>query len=258
MGELGIGIDFNSEAYARKECDSFNAASLPPLEDGFFCEKCKNKRLIGIVECIDGVWYQSTIPCECQQLRKNQKNLKASRLEDLKSFDDYIAREKWQKDIKEKAQRFVNEPSRCFFIGGQSGIGKTHLCTAIALEMINKGKTLLYMCWKKEVDELTNFSDNERFKKLEEYANVDILYIDDFLKPHGDGYSRSEIGLAFDIVDRRYRNPRMITIISSELTIKNMISIDQATVGRIVEMADKYTTNIASDLGKNYRLKGII
>lgn len=252
-------IDFNSKWYAMKECDSFNEASLPPTEDGFFCPKCKNKRLIGTVEYVDGIYYQSTIPCECQERLKAEKNIKASGLDvEDKTLDKFKADESWQKDMLDKAWKFINNTGRCYYVGGQTGAGKTHICSGIAWELAKRGKSLLYFGWADEASQLTTYSNEARFDRLSELAKVDLLYIDDFLKPHGDGYNRAEIGLAFDIIDRRYRDRSKSTIISSELTIKKMVSIDQATAGRIVEMAGEYISTISADPKKNYRLQGII
>lgn len=248
--------DFNSKWYAMKECDSFNGASLPPTEDGFFCPKCKNKRLIGTIEFIDGIYYQSTIPCECQERFKAKKSMKASGLTVVKELDKFKADEEWQKIIKQKAKNYLKQSeNRCFYIGGQSGAGKTHICSGIAWEMAKKGKTLLYFSWADEASQLTTYSNEARFDRLNELAKVDLLYIDDFLKPHGEGYNRAEIGLAFDIIDRRYRDKSKSTIISSELTIQKLVNVDQATAGRIVEMAGEFIANINADPKKNYRLK---
>lgn len=248
--------DFNSKWYAEKECKSFNDASLPPTEDGFFCPKCKNKRLIGIVDYVDGIYYQSTIPCECQERLKAEKNIKASGLKAVKELDTFKADEKWQEVIKLKAERFLQQTeNRCYYVGGQTGAGKTHICSGIAWELAKKGKSLLYFSWADEASQLTTYSNESRFSRLEELAKVDLLYIDDFLKPHGDGYNRAEIGLAFDIIDRRYRDESKSTIISSELTIQKLVNVDQATAGRIVEMAGEFIANINADPKKNYRLK---
>lgn len=250
--------DFNSEAYARKECDSFNAASLPPNEDGFFCEKCKNKGVIGIVDYQNGIWYQSTILCECRQRLRDKANLASSGLTDIKKLDTFTTQEDWQKNLKQKAMDFLSQSEiRCFYIGGQTGAGKTHLCSGMAWELSQRGKSLKYFCWADEAKMLTDFDNPHRFERIEELQNTDVLYIDDMMKPCGKGYTKSDIYLAFEIIDSRYRDHSKITIISSELLMSKYIYIDQATAGRIAEMAGKFCIAINHDVKKNQRIKNM-
>lgn len=249
-------INFYSKEWAQKECDAFNAAALPPTEDGFFCPLCKNKKVIGTITEYRGGWYQDSILCSCIKRYQSMAALRSSGLgEDIKKLDSYDAKAAWQQALKKKAADFIEHPERCFFIGGQTGAGKTHLCNGISWELIQKGKLLLYLCWADEVTKLTNYSNQDRFERLEQLANVDVLYIDDLLKPCGGKYPRSEIQLAFDIIDRRYRDKDKITIISSELTFDKLSEVDEATAGRVAEMARGYTLDIGADIKKNYRLR---
>lgn len=248
--------DFNSEDYARKECDSFNAASLPPKADGFFCEKCKNKGVIGIIENHGGVWYQSTVLCKCRDIRKNKANLAASGLKSIKKLDTFEIKEDWQKMLKNKAELFLQQnEKKCFYIGGQTGAGKTHLCSGIAWEFSQRGKSLKYMCWADEAKVLTDFDNPKRYARIEELQNADVLYIDDLMKPCGKSCSKSEIYLAFELIDSRYRDQDKITIISSELLMSRYIYIDEATAGRISEMAGEFCIGINPDVKKNQRLR---
>ena len=41
------------------------------------------------------------------------------------TFDNYITEENWQKYLKEKALKFIDENDKWFFIGGQSGSGNS-------------------------------------------------------------------------------------------------------------------------------------
>lgn len=251
--------DFKSEAYAQKECDLFNAASLPPKEDGFFCEKCKNKGVIGIIEQQGGMWYQSSIPCECQEIRRNKANIAASGLVNIKKLDTFSTNEVWQKSIKQKAMEFLQQTEcKCFYIGGQTGAGKTHLCSGIAWELSQRGMSLKYLCWADEVKALTDFNNAQRFDRIEEMRNADALYIDDLLKPCGNGFMKSEIHLAFEIIDSRYRSQNKITIISSEHIMSQLIYIDQATAGRISEMSGNFCIGINEDVKKNQRIRNMV
>jgi DNA replication protein DnaC len=92
--------------------------------------------------------------------------------------------------------------------------------------------------------------------EINKFKNVDVLYIDDFLKTqHGEQPTKGDINLAFEILNHRLMNPDQITIISSEKTLTDILTYDEATMSRIYQQTKQYKTNIAKDLNKNYRLK---
>jgi hypothetical protein len=46
-----------------------------------------------------------------------------------------------------------------------------------------------------------------------------------------------------------------VTIVSSELLLKDLREIDEAIAGRLKEKAKKYCIQVGKDSSKNYRLK---
>jgi DNA replication protein DnaC len=62
------------------------------------------------------------------------------------------------------------------------------------------------------------------------------------------------VNLAFEILNYRYAN-KSLTLISTEKTIDEIISLDDALGGRIYQMSKNYSMNIAYDRNKNYRLR---
>ena len=94
---------------------------------------------------------------------------------------------------------------------------------------------------------------------------IPVLYIDDFFKPvrNREGVletpSAADVRIAYEIINHRYNDKSLITIISSERFLTEIASeIDEATGGRIAEMATpKYLINIGRQSGRNYRLKDI-
>jgi DNA replication protein DnaC len=123
------------------------------------------------------------------------------------------------------------------------------------------------MLWVNDIKDLKNtINDYEEHNKLlEKYRKADVLYIDDFFKngKERDGKvqppSAADVQLAYDILNFRYFNPNLITIISSERTLNDIIDIDEATGGRIYERANngEYILNIKSDKKRNFRTKNI-
>lgn len=55
-------------------------------------------------------------------------------------------------------------------------------------------------------------------------------------------------------INYRYAN-NLKTIISSERMISELLEIDEATFGRVVEKCGKYLVNIVKDKSKNHRLQ---
>lgn len=251
-------------------CKAFNdgIGDLNRL-DNYNCDKCKNKGNIMYVQQSNDTFYSVCKPCECQIKRAVLRKLKNSGLSKKVyscTFDKYEAKEKWQKTLKETAIRFTKDSNKWFYIGGQSGCGKTHLCTAICSYYIDQNKYVSYMQWKDDSTELKSNINTEKYSKMiQSLKTVDVLYIDDLFKTTKDQNgnllrpSGADILLAFEILNNRYNND-LLTIISSERTIDEIIDIDEAIGGRIFEMCSDngYLISMNKDIKKNYRLKKTI
>lgn len=228
---------------------------------GYDCPICKNKGEIMVVK--DGYSYYPE--CSCMQIRRSIENMQRSGLGELlnqKKFSNYNQTEEWQKDVVNKAKRFIESDGNCFIFCGQSGIGKTHICTAISRALLNKGIPLKYMLWVDESKKIKQaIKDEVKYAGLvDELKNVQALYIDDFFKNKPSDADKS---LAIEIINYRYNlaqtsKNRYVTIISTELSIKQLNDLDNALCGRLCEMAGK--DFILQDFGeeKNYRLKTVM
>lgn len=223
--------------------------------DGYNCEICKNKGLTFFIRGEEIV----TRRCECIKTRKSLYLLKESGIREQaeeKTLDNFKLKEDWQRKMRELAKNYINEKSsKWFFIGGQSGCGKTHICTAICMELIKKGSSLIYMKWADATRELKGTVNDCHYDKLiDKYKNIDVLYIDDFFKVQaGTPPSSSDIRIAFEILNSRLLQNKK-TIISSEFTLLQLLDFDEATISRINEKSKPYVLNIDKDRGKNYRL----
>lgn len=235
--------------------------------DGHNCPICKNRGYITIVQEIErgeqvNDFTRVQRNCTCRSIRAAKMRMKRSGLENLieeKTFDAFYPSEPWQKHVKDLAEKFVQEGGPVFFIGGQTGAGKTHICTAITGKMIEAGKSAYYMLWKDETTRLKGcIMDGEYQTEMQKLKNVDVLYIDDFFKPVNDQKpSGADVSLAYELINYRYNNPELITIISTERTIGEILDIDEAQGGRLVEYAGEYMINIGRDRSKNYRLRNV-
>ena len=251
--------------YEQYRVDSLNAMTGDlDKDDGYNCPICKNKGLIYKLVEQNGYLYQTGDECKCRQIRSTIRKMKRSGLKDVIkdcTFEKWIASEEWQKTIKAAAVEYAKDPKGWFFIGGQSGCGKTHLCTAICRELLLKGKGVQYMQWREDAVKLKGMANDPEHREplIDRFKKAEVLYIDDLFKtgknPDGGDLkpTSADINLAFEILNFRYNCPESLTIISSELCTEELIDIDEATGGRIFERAKAFA--IAKDKKKNYRTK---
>lgn len=268
LQRLGMesGFKMTPKEYEQFQVDSLNNTQGDEnARDGYECQKCKNRGWIAkLVDKGNGEYGHCVGECECVPIRRSIMRMKRSGLEDVikeKTFARFEATEPWQKVVKQEAVEYAANPKGWFFIGGQSGCGKTHLCTAICRELLLSGMETYYMKWRDDIAKLKGLSldADEREAMISKYKNAKVLYIDDLFKTgrNPDGYepkpTAADINIAFEIINYRYCKPDLLTIISSELSINELVDIDEATGGRICERAK--VTNIAKDRSRNYRTK---
>lgn len=216
------------------------------------CTKCNNTGWI-IYNDKDG--YETAKQCECVKQRQSLARLERSGLGgllDKYTFDRYKADFPFQKELLTKAKNYLNEKDKWFVVLGQSGAGKSMICTAICGELLKKHE-VRFMSWLTESVKLKqNVNNAEVYEPLmEDYKNCEILYIDDFFK--NENLSSADLRIANDIINYRCVANKQ-TLISSERLVKDLIEIDQAIIGRMVEMSEEYVTEIIG-AEKNYRLK---
>jgi DNA replication protein DnaC len=112
-----------------------------------------------------------------------------------------------------------------------------------------------YFQWNADSRKLRTAPFEDRDAMYEACKTPDLLYIDDLFKGSSDPNDK-EVQLVFEILNYRYNN-RLTTILSSEMTVAQLLKIDQATVSRILQLCDPYIVNIEPDTDKNYRLHGL-
>lgn len=224
--------------------------------EGIECEKCGNHEYTWVVR--DGEKYVKE--CDCKTIRNNARRLRVSGLLDQVrkcTFESFQTPHEWQRAAKDMVKRFVMDRERKWLLlSGQPGCGKTHLCTAAAGKFIRAGAETRYMCW---VDESTLLKasvtdDAEYERRMNPLKNCKVLYIDDFWKTQqGQKPTPADVKLAFDLLNYRYCNRGLITIISTERTVNEMLDIDQGTGSRIYEMTKGYRIEF-SGREKNWRI----
>lgn len=234
-------------------------------KDGYNCNVCKNKAwVVKLVENPDGTYGKEYGDCKCVKARKSIMRLKRSGLANNISdctFDKYEATEPWQKAMKSAATDYAKNPVGWLFFGGQSGCGKTHLCVGVCWELLLDGKEVVYMMWRDDIAKIKGFATEpeQRQALIDRFKTAEVLYIDDLFKTgrNPDGSepkpTSADINAAFEIINYRYNNPALLTIISSELNEDDLLDIDEAVGGRIFERSK--SISIAKDRSRNYRIR---
>lgn len=251
--------------------DSYNSITGElNVIDGYDCDKCKNRGDTEILIENNGYYITASKQCECMKVRSMIKKIQKSGLGNVfrdYTFAKYKDVEPWQKHLKEKAMQFVNDKnSDWFFIGGQSGAGKSHLCSAITISYLKQNIAARYMLWRDDVTRIKAIINNaeEYAEEVNELKTVPVLYIDDLFKMgRSQGViqppTSADVNLAYEILNYRSLNKGLITVISSEYSLNDIINIDEALGGRIGQktIENGYCINISKDIKKNYRLKNI-
>ena len=198
------------------------------------------------------------IVCKCERIKKIQRNLeKSGLLQEFQrhTFDTFETKKKHHKAMRDKALNYLDKGDWIVF-SGQYGSGKTHICDAICGQIVMQGKDFKYVPFVSLIPKLAldrnNFHAEIKDKaeiQIERIKSVEYLYIDDFLK------TNPKIDLIWEIIDTRYKNPNLKTIISTEHFYDELKRIDGAFASRIFERCNgwDYFIEIDRDNSKNER-----
>nr|DAO36005.1 MAG TPA: replicative helicase [Caudoviricetes sp.] len=247
-------IDYRDEYFEALKIRAYN--DTPGKLTGIDCPVCKNKgRILDISDEGDEVFRE----CTCMTKRNVIRYAKQSGLGDLtsKRFKTYEPLEDWQKRFLETAIAYtkgvIAGDRGWFAMFGQSGCGKTHLCSAICNRLLGAGKQVVYMLWTSEIRKIKANAKDEYASRVDRFRRAEVLYIDDLFKGK---ISEADIQIAYELINWRY-NSNLITIVSSELSLFDLIKVDAATAGRIKERSGKNVLSVAPDTKKNWRLRDV-
>ena len=251
---------FDPAEYDKVKIDSYNK-TVGDLT-GYDCSKCMNRGRYAIPKEGGGM---SIVECDCMKIRRCVQKMEASGLREVIrdwTFEAYKDAESWQTTIKQGAMAYADNVDGWLLFCGQSGSGKTHLCTAVCRHLLLAGEEVRYMPWRQDARELKAMEPNGQVEALKKLQTAPILFIDDLFKAGraADGScnpTAADVNLAFDIINYRYTK-RLTTIISTERSPAELVDIDEAVGGRIVEMAQGHTYCIEKKQGRNYRLRGVV
>ena len=248
----------------KRKIDMYNRR--PGNLSGPACQKCRNKGYI--MRLVDG--YRVLCECKCMQARKSIARMEKSGLGELLercTFYAYQTQFPWQETAKSMAMDYSVDPAgRWLVASGCSGSGKTHLCTAICGELLRAGMEVRYMLWVDESRKLkAAVNDNAEYgRMISPLKTVKALYIDDLFKPRTEvdrktGQRRRvtatapDITLAYEILNDRMLRSDLLTIISTELSMGDIMELDTALGSRIYEKSKGCYLLMTGE--KNWRLR---
>lgn len=214
------------------------------------CPKCLNRGNFAFIG-EDGQLHLRD--CACVAKRESLRNIRISGLSELLTrytLDNWQCREPWQRNLLERVQRYAECPEGWFVLTGTPGTGKTHLCTILCGLLMERGYYTRYMLWRDFAQKAKAVvNDADAYNELiTPFVEARVLYIDDFFKT-GRTLNRTtrqrepmsptegDINLAWNIINTRYNNSRLLTIISSEMSLGDILDVDEAVGSRIAERA---------------------
>lgn len=237
-----------------KQCLQQYTIDAQYFENADECPICHGT---GIVEYQDQDGFLRGKICKCQVEESEREYLKKSGLADQierYTFDNFNPGTECQKMLLNSAKNFAANPSGWFFVGGQSGSGKTHICTAIVRELIKtQNVTVRQMRWQDDSIKLKSSAmDNfDYWRMFEKFSKPNRLFIDDFL--HGE-LKPADTRLAFQLIEARYENSNTITIINSEKSLEEIYKEDEAIGGRIIERCGENVFTLENSNFNDHRL----
>ena len=157
-------------------------------------------------------------------------------LEYYRAGGDYEMMTRSVAALRHFAENFSENTCRSYLLFGGTGLGKTHLSTAIAKTVIDGGFDVLYVTAVGMIGDFESrrFGNGESGRDTSRYYEAQLLIIDDFGTEVANQFTNSCI---YDVINTRINN-RKSTIINTNLSKK--------------EMEMKYGERIASRLFGEY------
>lgn len=217
---------------------TFLASVHADLEPHFQCENCKDTGMgpEGMCECF-----------RRELIAENFRNSNLDRALTNQSFENFdlslysdeakgglLSPRDNMKRILEQCkayvQNFEREEKHLLFTGA-TGLGKTFLSTAIARELLEKGKSVIYISAPEFVRrmEAVRFHDSE--EEMQQFFSCDLLILDDLGTENRTTYTMATLA---DIIDYRLRTNKKI-IFSTNLNLDAIQkAYDERVVSRLV------------------------
>ncbi len=202
---------------------------LKALEPQYKCDICKDTGVVGSKRCecfnirlADKLYDLSNISEVLES--DNFDNFKYDRFSKKKGADGISPYENMLNIVMETTgavDNFDEDPIYMLFYGN-SGLGKTFMCSCIAKSLIDRGYFVVYMSAYKLFSYLTRFrfgrEDESEAEAIMLLNDCDLLIVDDL---GTEGVNAGTISELFDIINTRLLNKKSI-IISTNLSLSDI------------------------------------
>jgi DNA replication protein DnaC len=243
-------------ALATLTSEGIDESYLQPI---YTCEKCKDTGYIGNEKCacmkkklIDYYYNASNLSKVLEY--ENFSKFKLTHYSDERLGDLPSPRENIEEILQNIKKTLSSDNIKYFnyYFYGNSGLGKTFMCSCIAKYLLDRGYSVIYMT----AYSLAGLLEQNRFHR-DEYENVseavamlfdsDLLIIDDLGTEPSTSITAAEF---FNVINTRLINKRS-TVISSNLSTEKLLTIySDRVVSRIIG-----NYNINYFYGEDIRMK---
>lgn len=150
--------------------------------------------------------------------------------------------------------RFLENNENILFIG-TSGVGKTHLATAIGIEAAKHRKSTHFITCQNLMEQLKKAENEGRLEtRLKNYAKYKLLIIDEI------GYvnlDKESANLFFQLISRRYETKSTIITTNRNLSKWADVFCDPIIANAILDRL-LHHSHIVSIVGPSYRTKDVM
>ncbi len=241
-----------------------------PNEGNFLCPSCRDRGVILIGE--------KASRCECMKQKAILNKFKYANIGrqlrhftfDKFNFDYYSSKLRDESNLtyREKAQR-AYETSKQFvqkclenrhvhglLFSGPVGSGKTFMSSAIANELLDAGKEVLFVVVPDFLDQIkATYSQNvqtySEIQLLESARNVEVLILDDLGAHNYTDWTRNKI---YSIINYRLNNT-LPTVITTNLELEVLEEyLGERTTSRLLQLCKIYSLMVECDIRYQKRL----
>ena len=202
------------------------------------CEKCADSGFIGIDMCLCMKAAIAEARLEDSELGRLAKTQNFESF-DLSYYRPGTEREDTRKNfdtLRDYAENFNSKTENSFILVGDTGLGKTHLSTAVGVTVIRRGYNVIYKTVQSVIDDYQQVQfrggDSDIISK---YYDCDLLIVDDL---GAEMATQFTVSCIYNLINTRM-NKRRPTIFSTNLTS--------------AELRERYADRITSRLFGEYK-----
>ncbi len=209
------------------------------------CRRCNGSGyLVGGVHIGDPYSAPPLQVCPCQDTEERRAKryaslLRYSELPTLHrpSFEDLTPVEGYP-NLQHAAgyvEKWCENPAGFLLLMGDVGTGKTHCAVSAGYRLLGQGKTVYFTTAVRLLDTLRDAfrhqDEDGHYALVNKMRTVDVLILDDFGKQRDTDFAQERLAT---IIDARHA-ARLITIITTNMTIDELGVWDPATASRLLD-----------------------